>query len=61
MTDLSDLVDHTDLADASSVVGELPGESHHVVLTDGNNLARAGVKSTLRRVVLLTSTEKLYL
>ena len=35
---LSDFVDDTDLADTTEVVGQLSGQSHHIVLTDGNNL-----------------------
>ena len=35
---LSDFVDHTDLTDTTEVVGQLSGQSHHIVFTDGNNL-----------------------
>ena len=35
---LSDFLDDTDLADTTEVVGQLSGQSDHIVFTDGNNL-----------------------
>ena len=60
---LGDFVNNTDLADTPEVVGELSGQSHHIVFTDGDNLQRELVseREGSGDCGLRTSTEKVYL